>query len=928
MDNFDDNVKNAYYCKIVDFVNTFNNKQCTNVCYIKGKLFEYIAAIYFKSRLYDNISTDYKEQFNLPNNDCDSNSAGVDIIDTANNKIIQCKYYQQKTLYKYNIANFVITLLNLYNKFTGILAVNENIKLAKNLNNNTINNCSIEKIPDNIYNQIINDAFDYVKHDTIDNTTITHNIILRDYQQEVLQLIDSHDKYKFKLPCGTGKSFIIAEYINKHPHLKCIVLTPSVNLANDMCNLIHFEVNKLFSSNSSSIQYNSSVAVYNTAFNKYIANNNFLTDYDCCFIDEAHHYYNNAFNMKSIKTKRLYLFSATLKQEINDIFPFFEYSYKDAIMNNYILDFNMNVHYVKDINYNTAVHILKKYIQYQHVIIYCNRIEDCKQLTDLLTKNNISAQYIAADKQDSYQIIQDFRNNKFRCIVNCNMINEGIDIKNCETAFFFDNTFSYNRIIQCVGRTQRCFKNKLNGNFVIMVNDENKDNLVNRYLNVLAETNTNYIDSTKYKLNFYNDYHIDKIEENSLEEEEDSFEEEFIEFEHYVYESVYSKDHRIEICKEFYNEYKRLPKTIEKYKDFKIGNFISGLKYGCNSHLKEEVESIFNTKIEANHIDLKDDNEKLELCKSFYNEYKRLPKRNESYKDFNIGSFITNLKKSQNSHLKEEVENIFNTKIEVNRKLNLKDDNEKIELCKEFYNEYKRLPKRNESYKDFNIGSFITNLKKSQNSYLKEEVENIFNTKIEVTKKLNLKDDNEKLELCREFYNEYKRLPKDKEKYKDFNIGNFINGLKQGKNSYLKEEVENIFNTKIEVNRKLNLKNNNEKIELCKEFYNEYKRIPKQNESYKDFNIGNFINGLKQGKNSHLKEEVENIFNTKIEVNHYIDDNEKIELCKEFYNIYKRLPTSRDKYKNFNIGSFIKDLKRGHNSHLKEEVENIFNTKI
>ena len=33
--------------------------------------------------------------------------------------------------------------------------------------------------------------------------------------------------------------------------------------------------------------------------------------------------------------------------------------------------------------------------------------------------------------------------------------------------------------------------------------------------------------------------------------------------------------------------------------------------------------------------------------------------------------------------------------------------NIKIELCKEFYNEYKRLPKRNETYKDFKIGYFI-----------------------------------------------------------------------------------------------------------------------------------------------------------------------------------------------------------------------------
>ena len=122
--------------------------------------------------------------------------------------------------------------------------------------------------------------------------------------------------------------------------------------------------------------------------------------------------------------------------------------------------------------------------------------------------------------------------------------------------------------------------------------------------------------------------------------------------------------------------------------------------------------------------------------------------------------------------------------------------------------------------------------------------------------------------------------------------------------------------------------NINIKIELCKEFYNEYKRLPKRNENYKDFKIGSFIDHLKYGFNSHLKEEVENIFNTKIEVTKNISDNEKLELCKEFYNEYKRLPKSNDTYKDFNIGSFIKNLKRGQNSHLKEDVENIFKTKI
>ena len=58
-------------------------------------------------------------------------------------------------------------------------------------------------------------------------------------------------------------------------------------------------------------------------------------------------------------------------------------------------------------------------------------------------------------------------------------------------------------------------------------------------------------------------------------------------------------------------------------------------------------------------------NKKLELCKDYYNEFKRLPKRSDVYKDFKIGLFVDHFKRGcNNSHLKEEVENIFNTKIE------------------------------------------------------------------------------------------------------------------------------------------------------------------------------------------------------------------------------------------------------------------------
>ena len=92
--------------------------------------------------------------------------------------------------------------------------------------------------------------------------------------------------------------------------------------------------------------------------------------------------------------------------------------------------------------------------------------------------------------------------------------------------------------------------------------------------------------------------------------------------------------------------------------------------------------------------------------------------------------------------------------------------------------------------------------------------------------------------------------------------------------------------------------NINIKIELCKDFYNENKRLN------------------------------ENNINKNVKFNKIIDETEKLELCKEFYNKYKRLPKSNEIYKDFKIGKFIDYLKYGYNNHLIKDVEIIFNTKI
>ena len=122
------------------------------------------------------------------------------------------------------------------------------------------------------------------------------------------------------------------------------------------------------------------------------------------------------------------------------------------------------------------------------------------------------------------------------------------------------------------------------------------------------------------------------------------------------------------------------------------------------------------------------DEDKLNLCKEFFSENQRLPKHNEVYKDFKIGEFIQNLRYC--SQLKPQVEEIFHQEIRAVKVVKLSDE-DKLNLCKEFFSENQRLPIYYEVYKDFKIGEFIQNLRYCLQ--LKHQVEEIFHQEIKQT---------------------------------------------------------------------------------------------------------------------------------------------------------------------------------------------------
>ena len=721
--NSHDKVINNYYTKIQEAnykLQTCSEKEKPR---IKGQLFEYVCAIIMNVKLFDDVEPLIKSYYLLPNKDHSPQSAGVDLMDSVNKVFYQCKNYKNTVLTHRHLGTFYRTMINFthfdskeFKEFKYVILIGEDTKHHIDEIKDVL---SIQVISKKKIEDVLKTAQAYVP--TIPPNVANLSNELYDYQQNIIKLMEQNDKYSFQLPCGSGKSHLIMKYAITHNE-RIAILVPTISIAQMYRERMNTTtpVNKFFTGQKCSEENNISIVVYKSSAK-------LQKQYDTIIVDEAHHYLTNAHGIQNCKSKKLFLFSATLdEKECRKLTDnnYYVLSQIECINRQRILDFNVYVHCIGNIDKKTAlVNTLQKYWEYQHVIIYCSTKDEINDIYTLLNKSNISATYVSSDlgQSQNQANIKAFSEGKYRVIINCEIINEGIDIKGCETCMFYSQTDSYTKIIQCIGRTQRISENKLHGNVVLLSNKPEKDlsvflNKINKQY--VVDNKRNYC---KYKVNLINDI---ECTDDSVNIDEIMYE-----YERYIYEDVYMTNNKLELCKEFFKAYKRLPTQKEKFEDFNIGKFISHLKEGVNSHLKPQVEEIFHQEIK---VDKKRTNkDKLNLCKEFFSEFKTLPKCNKVYKNFNIGSFIRNLRRGKNSQLKPQVEEIFHQEIKAVKI----SDEDKLNLCKEFFKAYQRLPKQSEVYEYFNIGSFIRNLKQGCNSHLKPQVEEIFHQEIKAVKK-------------------------------------------------------------------------------------------------------------------------------------------------------------------------------------------------
>ena len=317
---------------------------------------------------------------------------------------------------------------------------------------------------------------------------------------------------------------------------------------------------------------------------------------------------------------------------------------------------------------------------------------------------------------------------------------------------------------------------------------------------------------------------------------------------------------RIEACKMFYNNFHRLPRVNEKmnYKgiEFKIGLFVQRVKLGYyTEEFRHEVENIFGKQIKRSYDNVPN-YIKLDACKTYFNQFCRLPSANdiitlENGVVFNIGRFVINLKNGIDKDLKMEVENIFGQKIYSKSRISIPND-KKIEACVKFFNEFGRIPYVNETVdvevdheiKVFKIGNFVHSVK---NKRLIRELNNVFG--IEINKKERLTDE-EALDLIKE----YKTLGIKTCVYKGFSIRHLISSIKRG-NTH-----ETIKNELIQFLNEFEQKKNSSIVDLIKRYFAIYKCMPSCNTVFENVNMYNLLTSILQGRcHKCIKQEVEEV---------------------------------------------------------------------
>ncbi len=111
----------------------------------------------------------------------------------------------------------------------------------------------------------------------------------------------------------------------------------------------------------------------------------------------------------------------------------------------------------KDDVYKSLINNIILHAHNKQLIVFCCNVQHSKKVADVLNANGISARHVDGNCSDAERTraIQDFKDNKFLCLVNVALYTEGTDLPCASGVCFVTATASRIKYYQCGGRAMR-----------------------------------------------------------------------------------------------------------------------------------------------------------------------------------------------------------------------------------------------------------------------------------------------------------------------------------------------------------------------------------------------------------------------------------------------------------------------------------------
>ena len=496
--------------------------------------------------------------------------------------------------------------------------------------------------------------------------------------------------------------------------------------------------------------------------------------------------------------------------------------------------------------------------------------------------------YNDTEKQRNEKINKFRESDKFYILCSVRILDECVDIPECDSIYITYNSQSKIRNVQRINRATRLDKNNVNkvAYIYLWCNDHDK---LPEMLSSLKEYDELFKDKIRLMKSSYNDS-LKSIKE--VKEKTNNFISKYV-----VNLKEYKRlsfDEWKELLFEYCDEYNKIPTQKTQYKNYNIGQWLSFQKKKLESEnddiykklsenriVKESLDKYLSKYLKNKRRDDKPDKISWDKWKillfDYCDEYGKHPTRKIQYKNYNIGRWLQDQKtklESENDEIYKKlsenriVKEVLDKYLENKRK---DDKPEKIswdewkELLFDYCDKNNKIPTNKTKYKNYNIGQWLSTQKKklesenddiykklSENKIVKESLDKYLENKRRDDKHDKISWDEWK-ELLFDYCNKYNKHPTKKIQYKNYNIGHWL----QDQKTKLESENDEIYK-KLSENRIVKesldkyLKNKrrddkpekiswNEWKELLFDYCDKNNKIPTNKTKYKNYNIGHWL---------------------------------------------------------------------------------------